>query len=74
MVINHMKSITANDSHAHDDIADNFYDAVKLGLIDKVISGINYELEKSKKQEATARILMGTFHKLQSIETASNWI
>lgn len=31
----HMMKITANDSHRHDDIADNFYDAVKLGLIDK---------------------------------------
>ena len=35
MCINHMRKITANDSHAHDDICDNFYDACKLVLIDK---------------------------------------
>lgn len=33
----HMKKITANDTHAHDDICDNFYDACKLVLIDKNI-------------------------------------
>lgn len=33
----HMASITANNSHLHDDIADTCYDAVKLALIDKTI-------------------------------------
>lgn len=36
--IDHMQKITANDSHRFDDIADTAYDAVKLALIDKVIS------------------------------------
>ncbi len=35
MCINHMCKITANDSHAHDDLADNAYDAVRIALIDK---------------------------------------
>jgi len=33
--INHMKKITNNDSHAHDDIADTCSDAVRIALIDK---------------------------------------
>jgi predicted phage terminase large subunit-like protein len=35
--INHMCKITANNSHAHDDIADTLYDAIKISLIDKVL-------------------------------------
>jgi predicted phage terminase large subunit-like protein len=34
MCIEHMKKITNNDSHAHDDIADTCSDAVKLALMD----------------------------------------
>jgi phage terminase large subunit-like protein len=39
--IKHMISITANDSHRHDDIADTFADAVRLALIDKTVYSIN---------------------------------
>lgn len=35
--INHMIKITANDTHRHDDIADTCADAIKIGLIDKLI-------------------------------------
>lgn len=35
--IEHMRKITANDSHRHDDIADTAYDAVKRALIDEAI-------------------------------------
>jgi predicted phage terminase large subunit-like protein len=35
--IEHMRKITANDTHRHDDRADTCYDAIKLGLIDKSI-------------------------------------
>ena len=35
MCIKHCAKITANDTHAHDDIADTLYDAVKLALIDR---------------------------------------
>lgn len=34
-VMKHMESITANDTHAFDDIADTAYDAVKIALIDR---------------------------------------
>jgi predicted phage terminase large subunit-like protein len=36
--IEHCRKITANDSHRHDDIADTLYDAVKIGLIDQIVS------------------------------------
>lgn len=38
MCIDHMMKITANDSHRHDDICDTFYDAIKLTLIDKLLT------------------------------------
>lgn len=37
MCIEHMAKITANDSHARDDIADTCADAVKIALIDKTV-------------------------------------
>lgn len=36
--IEHMMKITANDTHAHDDIADTLYDATKIALIDGAIA------------------------------------
>ncbi len=38
LCLNHMKKITANDTHRHDDIADTLYDGLKLGIIDKIIT------------------------------------
>lgn len=35
--IEHCRKITANDTHAHDDIADTLADATKLALVDKTI-------------------------------------
>lgn len=57
MCINHMKKITNNDSHAHDDIADTCADAVRIGLIDKLLSHIIYKdtLFRSPAKEATSR-------------------
>jgi predicted phage terminase large subunit-like protein len=40
VVLDHMRRITANDSHAHDDICDTLYDAVKFALIDRTLTGI----------------------------------
>ncbi len=37
LCVNHMKRITNNDSHAHDDIADTCSDAVRIALIDKML-------------------------------------
>lgn len=47
--IEHLKKITANESHRFDDIADTFADAVKIALIDKsIISSMSVSPEKSK--------------------------
>lgn len=35
--LTHMSKITANNTHRHDDIADTFYDACKIGLIDQLV-------------------------------------
>lgn len=37
MCVEHLRKITANNTHRFDDIADTLYDAVKLALIDEVI-------------------------------------
>lgn len=36
--LKHMEKITANDTHAFDDICDTVYDAVRLAFIDKIIT------------------------------------
>jgi predicted phage terminase large subunit-like protein len=49
MCITHCGKITANNSHRHDDIADTMYDAVKMGLIDKIVlSSVKKDAEESK--------------------------
>jgi len=50
--LEHMRKITANETHRHDDRADTCYDAVKLGLIDKVIH-FDIELDNKSKQIAS---------------------
>ena len=35
----HIEKITANNSHAHDDVADTLYDSIKIALIDKSLYG-----------------------------------
>lgn len=42
MCVNHMKRITNNDSHAHDDIADTCADAVRIALIDLMLIGYTH--------------------------------
>ena len=48
MCIKHMGKITANDTHAHDDIADTCYDAIKLALIDKIALSYKYNNEQDE--------------------------
>ena len=58
MCINHMKKITNNDSHAHDDIADTCADAVRIAMIDLMLVMHRYSgsLVRSATQEATGRL------------------
>jgi len=57
MCINHMKKITNNDSHAHDDIADTCADAVRIALMDKLLGAYIYKdtLFKGATQIASQR-------------------
>lgn len=65
LCIDHMRKITANDTHSHDDICDTLYDGVKLGLIDQIISD---RLPSSSADEIkTAEIVMQQFSHLQQV-------
>lgn len=57
MCINHMKKITNNDSHAHDDIADTCSDAVRLALIERLLYAFTKANESytNKSREAVSR-------------------
>jgi len=43
MCIKHCSKITANNSHAFDDIADTLYDGVKIALIDQSVIAVDYD-------------------------------
>lgn len=66
-VLEHMRKITANDSHRHDDIADTLYDAIKLGIMDNVI--MTYTPAKVQEDERKAQGIMGTFHKVLELRS-----
>lgn len=61
-VIEHMRKITANDSHRRDDIADTLYDGIKLGIIDNVI--MTFTPNRSQQDVEKARTVMGTFQRI----------
>jgi predicted phage terminase large subunit-like protein len=64
--INHMCKITINDSHAHDDIADTLYDAIKLALIDKTfLYLVPNDSDKKKEAEGILKSQKG-FNTLKS--------
>ena len=48
----HLRKITANDTHRHDDIADTLYDAIKIALIDKSL------ILNTKQNSQTAAMIM----------------
>lgn len=68
MCIEHCKKISANDSHRHDDIADTLYDAVKIGLIDKMTVD---QFKPAPEQEAI-KLLSEKFMKEQKLR-AKAW-
>lgn len=47
-VMEHMKKITANDSHRYDDICDTFADAVRLAFIEKTIPNMTMSAPKKE--------------------------
>lgn len=67
MVLDHMRKITANDSHRHDDIADTLYDGIKLGIIDNVI--MTYNPQRIQEDERVARGIMGSLHRILDLRS-----
>src|ERR1019366_3139894 len=57
MCVTHMKKITNNDSHAHDDIGDTAADAVRIALMDRMLYGYTHRdsLMRSSTSEAAKR-------------------
>jgi hypothetical protein len=62
-----MMKITANDSHAHDDLADALYDSIKIALIDKTlyVDTINKEQDNAlagiaEAQQQRRRAMQGS--------------
>lgn len=70
MCIEHLRKITANDSHRFDDICDTLYDAVKIALIDKYIPLTSAANEEDK---AIAQNIMSTFSRAKKIRNGMSW-
>jgi predicted phage terminase large subunit-like protein len=68
--LEHMRKITANDTHRHDDRADTLYDAVKIALIDKLITYITADRGESKE---ITKSLANTFNKRQQVRAKASW-
>jgi hypothetical protein len=68
MVLEHMRKITTNMSHAHDDIADTAVDAITLGLIDKVI--VN-RIISPYDYSNQAKHLMSTYSKINELRKSA---
>jgi predicted phage terminase large subunit-like protein len=63
LCLDHIGKITANNTHQHDDIADTMYDAIKIGLINKLL----LNQIKKPKTDTLAKDLMGKFHKINRL-------
>jgi len=64
MCIDHMTTITANDTHAFDDIADTCYDAVNAAFIDKII--VHQVAAKVDYNQLAANLMQGQ-HRIDSL-------
>jgi predicted phage terminase large subunit-like protein len=49
LCVKHMTKITANNSHRHDDIADNLSDGIRIALIEKTVYSIDNKSESRKQ-------------------------
>ncbi len=71
-VLEHMRKITANNSHAHDDICDTLYDAVKFALIDKTLIGLSKHQVKDKRA-SIINSKLNTINKIKGYEKPVVW-
>lgn len=53
MCIDHMSKITANDSHRHDDLADNLADGLRLALVERTLMSLAVKKEDSTEKAAS---------------------
>lgn len=58
VVLEHMRKITANETHRFDDIADTLSDAISIALIDKQIMAVTKDSSKNKEKEEYLRATM----------------
>lgn len=72
MCLDHMRKITRNNTHRHDDIADTLYDAVKIALIDEIV--IRRTIRSSNKDNVYDRIVanMGNIQHLRESRYAGS--
>lgn len=68
--IDHLIKITANDTHRHDDIADTFYDAIKMALIDKTL--YLQDQSRARSKAVTAGMASNFNQRLNAIRNAQN--
>jgi predicted phage terminase large subunit-like protein len=66
MCVNHMKKITNNDSHAHDDIADTAADAIRIALIDKQLSMFT---SKNLNSRESVRVAFNQYSNIIDLKT-----
>lgn len=72
MVLEHMRKITANDSHRYDDICDTAYDAVNLALIHKLVTSI-FNTETKQQQSVAIQQIADYHQRLQRNRRAALW-
>ncbi len=72
MCLDHCKKITANNTHARDDLADTLSDAVKIALIDQTMI---YRNIKTVNNETTAIVksMANDFNRVQRLRSAIQW-
>ncbi len=69
MFVTHMQKITANNTHRHDDIADTYYDAVKMALIDKIV--LHGTIQKQQKINKAIQQINYSTNKIYQLKRAA---
>jgi predicted phage terminase large subunit-like protein len=72
MCVEHMGKITANNTHRWDDICDTAYDAIKLGLIDKVLNTFFIKAAATGQAEVLSKLQQNQRTKQEAIRGAIN--
>lgn len=68
LCVEHCRKITANNTHAHDDIADTLHDAVKIALIDKVIQ---YQVQPAHESSKLGKVMSRKLTELKRLKSSA---